>query len=228
MSYSRYVSIKDFRRMLLSVADPENPFVTRDRALLVVLYSTGMTLSEIANLKASNVLNSAGKLLPSFDLEDGKSSRRIHWVKGWVEKIAEDYIEWRKVQFPAHFSATGAIKPSQSFFVNDFGTGFKEHAVRQVEDKVYSSSTELSLLIREIHQAGKVAGGNAESARRSFSVWLALGHFTGSPVHVDWIRQARGDQRLSTTMSAIQKDLPKDFDPLAAVFESAVPLRTST
>ena len=223
MSYSRYVSIEEFAGML-SQTNHYNPVEKRDKALLVVLYSTGMTLSEIANLKVSDVLDAKGVLLSSFDLVDGNLTRRIYWVRKWVKKIVQDYVAWRKKHFPEAFKKSGLLKPNAYFFVNDFGTPFKEIVVRQVDQKVYSSSTELSLLIREIHVARQVVGGNAESARRSFSVWLALGHFTGSPVHVDWVRQARGDRRLSTTISAIQKDLPEGFDPVAAVFESAVPL----
>lgn len=212
---------------MLARIGAENPFEKRDKALMLVLYSTGMTLSEVGNLKVHNVLHSDGRLREDFTLITDKSKRSIHWVRKWVEKPIEDYVHWRKTTHPDQVGCDGFLGEDLNFFVDDSGLGFKESAVREVKGKIYSSSTELSLLIREIHQKYKVPGGNAESARRSFSVWLALGHFTGTPVHIDWIRMARGDQRLSTTLSAIEKDLPEEFSPIAGVFKSAIPLRFS-
>lgn len=221
MSYSRYVSPNDFRLMFEAVK-LDNDFSARDVCLLVVFYSTGMTLSEVSRLKVGNVLDAQGKMVPHFDLSSkdafNSNVRRIHWVLSWLSKVLPDYLAWRQKMFPGQFDAHGLMNPETPFFVDNVGEGYKEQNATEINQKVYKTSTALSLKIRELHKLGQLPNGNAESARRSFSVWLHLGHLTGSPVHLDWIRLARGDQRLSTTISAIKKDIPKGYKPLEVVF----------
>ena len=227
MSYSRYVAIKDFRQMVKTICN-DNAFAERVTALLVVFYSTGMTLSEVSRLKVGDVVDAQGLLKASFELTPESSFngniRRIYWIAGWLDSVVSAYLTWRKETFPDHCLGDGTLPLEAPFFVDDIGEGYKEQKATEINQKIYKTSTALSLKIRQVHREGKIKDGNAESARRSFSVWLALGHLTGTPVHVDWLRILRGDQRLSTTMSAIHKDMPEGFDPLVAVFADANPL----
>lgn len=197
----------------------------RDQALIAVLYTTGLTLTEMSRLTVGMVFANRGKraVKPHIDLDQRTAfnavPRRVYLVHSWVEALLMRYAAWRETSFP-YQCTHGRLDADEPLFVDENGLGFDAKVSRDGKNgREYRTPIVLSVLIRDLHRRGGMESGDADSARRSHSIWLANGDFTGTPMHIDWIRQLRGDKRLSTTQKAIGRGRRENLDPLLETFK---------
>jgi len=119
---------------LLSAPDQSRPDGLRDRALLEVLYASGVRASELVALDLSDVV---------FDGDE--ATARIRHGKGGKERIAllgsgavaalQTYLGAQGRGALAH----GAAKPTNAVFLNRWGGRLSDRGVRRVFDKYCES-----------------------------------------------------------------------------------------
>ncbi len=215
---SCYVSPEGFLGMLEGTPHPG------DRALLVSLYASGMTLSEVARFHVSHVFDVHRKpkscAVVGSDVSLIGSPRRVYWP-AWSWPFFEVYLKWRMHVLSA---SRKTLHQGDRFIVDLNGSAYPDRLMKLANGRVYANHSDLSQRIRLLHHAAGFPSGNAESARRSYSAWLAQGLMTGSPMHPEWIQVLRGDRLLSATRAAIAKDVPVGFDPIAQLMSSSTPL----
>lgn len=200
------------------VREAKSAYGPRNEALLQLLYGTGMTLSEIARITVGQVFGNAGVLHDEIEIVDHHGdhpvTKPVFFYAPALRTALCRYQAWRADHFADKGeSACGAVAQAP-LIVNDEGRAFP--CVRTASDergRDYLSYPSLSQLVVQLHNKAGLPGGNAESARRSWSVWLATGACGQPPMHLDWLRQLRGDRRMSTTLAAVKKDLAPNFDP---------------
>lgn len=118
---------EDAVSVLLAAPDPSEPAGLRDRAILEVLYASGMRASELVGLD-----------LPDLRLEsNGEGEARIRHGKGNKERVAllgraavsaiDVYLSAARPQL--------AVKPTQAVFLNRWGGRLSDRGVRRLFDK---------------------------------------------------------------------------------------------
>lgn len=205
MSESRYLTPVQAASVIDLSGAADTFSAHRNVALLRVLYCTGMMLSELASLSVADVFEATGELRDSFSIsQDGEVKPVYLWDRALRASLVA-YHESRKISF-------GGVDMVDALFVDDEGLAFVRSATfKGGQGKVYHSYPALSLLISDLHTKAGFKGCGAETARRSWSVWMITGADGRPPIHIDWLRILRGDKRLSTTVAAVQKDLPAEF-----------------
>jgi integrase/recombinase XerC len=104
---------------LMNVIDLNSTFGKRDRALIELLYSSGLRVSELAGVKVSDIDFSAGWLKVT-----GKGRKeRIVPVGGQALTWIRTYID------------KGRVGTSEFLFLNRFGNGLTDRSIRRVLDK---------------------------------------------------------------------------------------------
>lgn len=114
---------------LLAFPDPAQPAGLRDRALLEVLYASGIRASELVGLDLSDL---------QLDTERSEGEARIRHGKGDKERIAllgraaigalESYLSVGR-------PALASEKTSSALFLNRFGDRLSDRAVRRLFDR---------------------------------------------------------------------------------------------
>lgn len=207
MPTSRYVSPEDARAMMQIAHKSRGPFAVRNELILRMLYGTGITIAEFASVTMGQIYDEDGH--PRHELE--VKSRPMFLIDPELRRVLDSYYRWRKEKFP-FYGVIPFNHPDSNLLVDENGRPFDLVQTREIgaddDNKIrYYSFPALSALVRELHESAGVKDGNAESARRSWSVWLAGGLDGRAPMHLEWLKVIRGDKRLSTTVEAIRKDL---------------------
>jgi tyrosine recombinase XerC len=115
---------------LLAAPDPSEPGGLRDRAILEVLYASGMRAGELVALDLSDIAETG----------NGEGEARIRRGKGGKERIAllgtaavaavNAYVANGR---PA--LAAGSVKPTNALFLNRFGGRLSDRSLRRLFDK---------------------------------------------------------------------------------------------
>ena len=122
---------------LLAAPNAQTPAGLRDRAILEVLYASGMRAGELVGLQTGDI---------SFDTETGEGAARIRQGKGNKERIAllnqssvralAAYLEGgRPVLAQAAKMKTPVSPASPALFLNKWGGGLSDRGVRRLFDK---------------------------------------------------------------------------------------------
>lgn len=177
----------------------------RDLALIRMLYCCGPTLTELAQLKIGDVFSDSGEVRTFVDTKqfivNEAVSKTIHlFDPDLIESLAQ-YKRLRLAHCPYFELVSGEFSQAK-LFVNDKGEGFTRVRTNTTSAKSYHSYQSLSSLIRSIHARAGIEGGNAESARRSWTFWLYYGLDGRLPVPPELLMELRGDARLSGTLAA--------------------------
>jgi integrase/recombinase XerC len=189
-----YLSI-DMAVALVSAPDDATPAGSRDRALLEMLYSTGVRVSELTGLNTMDI-----------DLEErlirvmGKGSKeRVVPVGSKACEAAVKYLSLRERLRPKKASTR---KPErQAFFWNRSGGRLTPRSVRRIID-------------RYVHRLALGLHVHPHMVRHSFATHLLS---AGADLRV--IQELLGHESLSTT----QKYTHVSMDQLMAVYDKAHP-----
>lgn len=205
MSESRYLTPVQAAKVIEITGSVSSFASVRNVALLRVLYGTGLMLSELASMQLSDAFGANGDVRDSFLISQDGGLKPVYL---WDQDLRAALVAYRDLRgdaFPG--------QANDALFVDDEGSAFVRAATfKGGQGKVYHSYPALSLLISDLHTKAGFKGCGAETARRSWSVWMITGADGRPPIHIDWLRVLRGDKRLSTTVAAVQKDLPPEFN----------------
>ncbi|MBE7414984.1 MAG: site-specific tyrosine recombinase XerD [Deltaproteobacteria bacterium] len=121
-----FLSIAEVER-LLSAPSPDTALGLRDKAMLETLYATGLRVSELTNLRASNI-SLQGGYLTAF----GKGSRErmvplgdaaMHWLKRYIDEARPSFLGNRR-SGALFLTSRGASMTRQNFW-----TMIKKYAI---------------------------------------------------------------------------------------------------
>lgn len=159
------------------VSSPENG--TRDAALLLTCFGTGMTVTEICRLRVSDYLNEAGGIrvdsMVRAEIAYNHRERPVCWVNKKLTNAIDAHLAERLMRghrVSTRRLAYRGLDPESPLFVSGrTGDGLKISA-KQRDGKIYYSANQLSrLYVRLFAQAG-VEGASAQSGRRTLAVKL--------------------------------------------------------
>ena len=115
--------------VLLSTPDPATWGGVRDRAILELLYATGLRVSELVKLKLHDLELSKGSLRT---LGKGRKERILPLLPAAIDALQA----WFKVRQRPPRSRDGAIKPGvESVFINQRGSELTDRSVRRLIDQ---------------------------------------------------------------------------------------------
>jgi len=165
------LSLYNLKKVLLSI-DLSNPLFYRDRAIIEILYTTGMRASELCNLKISDLdyqknyirINS-GK--GNIDRFVPACSRALEFTRNYIEKYRNKYLK---------------IKSGDYIFLSFKGAKFsKETLGKTIKPHIAAASTEKHF------------------SAHCFRVSSAT-HMLKNGADVRYIQQFLGHKRIDTTM----------------------------
>ncbi|MEK8034195.1 site-specific integrase [Ideonella sp. DXS29W] len=151
----------------------------RDVALLHVLYGTGMTASEVAQLEVADVLDELGEFRRQSEVRVAISfngrSRPVYWVNQKVRdamttyfverlKLGHGVTAWRS-------QWRGLVHLGPVFLTND-GRPFTLTTRRTAAGNTSRSCESLTEVIRKLHDQAGIEAAGASAARRTFGVRL--------------------------------------------------------
>jgi site-specific recombinase XerD len=207
MAKAPVVEEADFRRAI-TVAGVTGQSPARDAALLSVLYGTGLTATEVALLRVSDVLEATGEFLDQARVRaeiafNGKE-RPIFWVNRRIRAAlgayfaarvcaghgcTDDLAQWR------------GLDQSSSVFLTVDGRPFTLTRRRTSAGNTSSSCESLTQVIRKLHTQAGVQAAGSTSARRTFAVRLGRQGFD-----LRHIREVLGLASLSATKNLVEGD----------------------
>ncbi|MCA8947473.1 MAG: tyrosine recombinase XerC [Planctomycetes bacterium] len=115
--------------VLLTTPDPNTWSGTRDKAILELLYATGLRVSELVKLKLQDLELTKGSLRT---LGKGRKERILPLLPSAIEGLQT----WYKVRGNPPRSRTGGIKPgTENVFINQRGTALTDRSVRRLIDQ---------------------------------------------------------------------------------------------
>ena len=151
----------------------------RDVALLHVLYGTGMTATEVAQLEVADVLDEGGAFRRKSAVRAAISfngrTRPVYWVNARVCSALEAYFTAR---LKAGHGVTawrsrwrGLVELGPVFLTND-GRPFALTTRRTTAGNASRSCEVLTQVIRKLHGQAGIEAAGATAARRTFGVRL--------------------------------------------------------
>ncbi len=108
---------------LLSAPDLAQPLGQRDRAILELLYATGIRISECVQLNVNDIQGSTGIL---YVVGKGNKERVVLYGQS-AKNALDDYL--------SHSRPSLARNGEQALFVNHLGTRLSDRSVRRIIDK---------------------------------------------------------------------------------------------
>ena len=115
--------------VLLTTPDPATWSGTRDKAILELLYATGLRVSELVKLKMDDLEMSRGSLRT---LGKGRKERILPLLPAAIEALQA----WFKVRQRPPRSKTGEVKPgTETVFINQRGSALTDRSVRRMIDQ---------------------------------------------------------------------------------------------
>jgi len=189
----------------------------RDVALLHVLYGTGMTATEVAQLEVADVLDERGAFRRESEVRAAISfngrCRPLYWVNARVCEALDAYFSERlKLGHGAtswRSQWRGLVHLGPVFLTND-GRPFTLTTRKTSAGNVSRSCESLTQTIRKLHDQAGIEAAGASAARRTFGVRL---HRKGYDLR--HIREVLGLATLSAAKSLCDGD-PVDLGRIVA------------
>ena len=189
----------------------------RDVALLHVMYGTGMTATEVAQLEVADVLDERGEFRRRSEVRAAISfngrTRPIYWVNSKLCDALDAYFAER-VKLGHGVTAwrsqwRGLVQLGPVFLTND-GRPFTLTTRKTGAGNTSRSCESLTQVIRKLHDQAGIEAAGATSARRTFGVRL---HRAGYDLR--HIREALGLATLSAAKALCAGD-PVDLGRIVA------------
>lgn len=189
----------------------------RDVALLHVLYGTGMTATELAQLEVADVLDERGEFRRRSEVRAAISfngrTRPVYWVNTKLCDALDAYFAER-VKLGHGLTAwrsqwRGLVQLGPVFLTND-GRPFTLTTRKTGAGNTSRSCESLTQVIRKLHDQAGIEAAGATSARRTFGVRL---HRAGYDLR--HIREALGLATLSAAKALCAGD-PVDLGRIVA------------
>lgn len=180
----------------------------RDVALLHVLYGTGMTATEVAQLEVADVLEERGEFMRRSEVRAAISfngrARPVYWVNAKLCDALDAYFAER-VKLEHGVTAwrsqwRGLAQLGLVFLTND-GRPFTLTTRKTGAGNTSRSCESLTQVVRKLHDQAGIEAAGAISARRTFGVRL---HRAGYDLR--HIREALGLATLSAAKALCAGD----------------------
>ena len=185
MAQAKVLSDKDIRKVLLYIASRKH--ATRNRAMFVLLNSTGMRVGELAALRLSSVLTPTGEIVDeirlSADQTKGSRGRTVVLSQKAQEEI-KNYLQTR-------------FKLKDLLAVTLTDTSRALFTTQKNPNRGFSAST-LTQHFHYIYKGAGINGASSHSSRRSFITNLA-----NMGVSVRVLMELAGHRQLSTVQKYI-------------------------
>jgi site-specific recombinase XerD len=204
-------------RHAIKVAGVSGQTPARDAAILCVLYGTGMTATEVAQLEVADVLAENGEYRTASDVRatiafNGRR-RPIYWTNTRVREALDAYLAER-IRLRQGVTAwrsqwRGLVQLGPVFLTND-GRPFTLTTRKTGAGNVSRSCESLTQTIRKLHDQAGIEAAGATAARRTFAVRL---HRKGYDLR--HIREVLGLATLSATKNLVEGD-PVDLGRIVA------------
>ena len=189
----------------------------RDVALLHVLYGTGMTATELAQLEVADVLDERGNFRRQSEVRTTISfngrARPVFWVNPKVCEALDAYFAQRKrlshgvTAWRSQWRDLVHLGPA---FLTNEGRPFTLTTRRTGCGNVSRSCESLTQVIRKLHDQAGIEAAGATAARRTFGVRL---HRRGYDLR--HIREVLGLATLSAAKALCEGD-PVDLGRIVA------------
>lgn len=151
----------------------------RDVALLHVLYGTGMTATEVAQLEVADVLDVQGGFRRESEVRAAISFngrlRPVYWANPRVCEALDGYFAARLVHGHGltawRSQCRGLVQLGPVFLTND-GRPFSSTMRKTSASNISRSCESLTQVIRKLHDQAGIEAAGASAARRTFGVRL--------------------------------------------------------
>ncbi|MCZ8254705.1 MAG: tyrosine-type recombinase/integrase [Polaromonas sp.] len=204
-------------RHAMKVAAVTGQAPARDVALLAVLYGTGMSATEMAQLEIADVLNVDGSYRHRSEVRAAISFnskvRPIYWVNQRVRDALDTYLAVRVASghgITAWRSQWRGLEQLGPVFLTNDGRPFALTTRRTGAGNTSRSCEVLTEIIRRLHLQAGIEAAGASAARRTFAVRL---HRAGYDLR--HIREVLGLATLSAAKSLAGTD-PVDLGRIVA------------
>jgi integrase/recombinase XerD len=160
MSQAKVLSEKEVRKVLLYIASRKHS--TRNRAMFVVLNSTGMRVGELASIRLSQVLTQTGEIVDEIRLaaDQTKGSRgRVVVLNQKAQEEIKNYLMTR-------------FKLKDLLAVTMTDTSRALFTTQKNPNRGFSSST-LAQHFHYIYKGAGIMGASSHSSRRTFLTTLS-------------------------------------------------------
>ena len=189
----------------------------RDVALLHVLYGTGMTATEVAQIEVADVLDERGEFRRESEVRAAISfngrQRPVYWTNGRVcgalgayfterSRLGHGVTRWRS-------QWRGLVQLGPAFLTSD-GRPFTLTTRKTGAGNLSRSCESLTQVIRKLHEQAGIEAAGATAARRTFGVRL---HRKGYDLR--HIREVLGLATLSAAKALCEGD-PVDLGRIVA------------
>ncbi len=201
--------IEDVRlKYLLKVSAIAGESRERNVALLMVIYGTGMMLTEVARLPVSAYLKGDGLLLEKSGIAaavayNGKE-RPLWWSNAKVVNAIDNYLVYRVASgqgITIRKAAYRGLDPESPLFLTGDGRSYRLMKRTTTTGAVSYLCDSLSQLFRKLHSQAGIEGASAMSGRRTFAVRL---HRLGFDLR--HINELLGHETLKATKRLIDAD----------------------
>lgn len=189
----------------------------RDVALLHVIYGTGMTATELAQLEVADVIDEQGRFKRKPEVRPAISfngrTRPVFWVNARVCEALDAYFSERLklghgvTAWRSQWRGLAQLGPV--FLTND-GRPFKLTTRKTAAGSVSRSCESLTQVVRKLHDQAGIEAAGATAARRTFGVRL---HRKGFDLR--HIREVLGLATLSAAKALCDGD-PVDLGRIVA------------
>lgn len=164
-------------RHAMKVAAVTGQTPARDVAILCVLYGTGMTATELAQLEVADVLAEAGEFRRESEVRAGiafnSKGRPVFWTNTRVTEAPDAYFAER-IRLGHGITAwrsqwRGLVQLGPAILTND-GRPFTMTTRRTGAGNTSRSCESLSEVIRKLHDQAGIEAAGATASRRTFAV----------------------------------------------------------
>ena len=189
----------------------------RDVALLLTLYGTAMSTTELAKITVGDYLEAGGGVRVNSavrnDVAHNGELRPLYWSNKRVVNALDKYLAWRLVQKHGATIKKGAYRgldPDGRLFLTDDGKPYALTAKTLPSGVISYSCNTLGAVISKLHANAGIEGGNAQAARRT---WAVKQHRKGYDlVH---IAKILGHKSVTTTKRLVEGDPARLADIVA-------------
>lgn len=178
MSKASIIDRKDFNR-LISCVEKSDLMLSRNVALLYVLYGTGMMLTEIATIKIAQYLKPNGEVLEESwipkEISYNQKERPIYWTNKKIISSIDSYLASRITNLQLATTIKNeyrGLNPESPIFLSSYGFPYAlTERITRKGTRSYSCDS-LSQLFRQLHAKANIEDANSQSGRRTFAVRL--------------------------------------------------------